>query len=191
MHSPAPTDPSPKCYYNVSGLQFWPPLHATNICYKLLPVHWGLARCILLAVSLIHHPLFPFATLIIHTYTVYCFFLCGYYVWTAWPWRGRHCHPLKHQKLFTQWHSVTSQKTWSNMLVEQSRHLCQHRSTVSRYFLVCVCVHFKFLVQTVSSSSDLLFQYEIFPFNQDIAVPFLTHYFISPEISFLNLNDQK
>lgn len=146
-----------------------------------LPVHWGPANCILLAASLVHHPLFPFATLLIHTYTMYCVFLCGYCLWTAWPWRSRHCNPLKHRKLFTQWCSITLLKTWNNTLIEQGLHLCQHRTAVSRNFSVCVCVHFNLLVQTVSRSSCLFwFQYEIFPFNQDIAVPLLTRYFISP-----------
>jgi hypothetical protein len=32
-----------------------------------------------------------------------------YPLWTAWPWRWRHCNPSRLWELVTQWHSVTSQ----------------------------------------------------------------------------------
>jgi len=33
-------------------------------------------------------------------------------LWPVKPWQWRHYIPLKHQEALTQWHSITSQKTW-------------------------------------------------------------------------------
>jgi hypothetical protein len=42
-----------------------------------------------------------------------------------WIWTWRHCDPSKCYELFTQWHSVTSQKTW-----------------IFRFFPICLLVAF-------------------------------------------------
>jgi hypothetical protein len=81
-------------------LDFSPDLRC--VLHTSLPVHCGFAHCISLAVSLVRNPLFTFATLIIHMYTVYCVFSCVVTLnRLVEPEQGGHCHPLKDQKLFT------------------------------------------------------------------------------------------
>jgi len=55
----------------------------------------------------------------------------------SWPWRWRHCSPLKWQKPPTQQHSITSQRTWifSSAAVRTLNFVILGQYTVAAYLL--------------------------------------------------------
>ena len=63
------------CLQSITTVHLDFSLDLLYMLHTSLPVHWGFIHCILLGASLVHNLLFPFATLIIHMYTVYCAFL--------------------------------------------------------------------------------------------------------------------
>jgi len=64
----------------------------------------------------------PFYTLINNTYIIHTIFLHGYSSWSTRTWRWRKHNPSKYHVIFTQWPTITSQKTWifNNTTVETS-----------------------------------------------------------------------
>jgi hypothetical protein len=61
-----------------------------------------------------------------------CFYIHGqpmqevYSEWITWPWRRRHCDPLKHGELLAEWY-ITLQNTWifSDSLIRFSMALIE------------------------------------------------------------------
>ena len=59
--------------------------------------------------------------------------LSGYSSWTAWPQRLKKHHYSKRRYIFTQWQSITSQKTWAvNNVTVRTADLTENNNTFRR-----------------------------------------------------------